>query len=216
MKLISSDLSPFATRVRAAIYAKGLDIEIAPPPAAGLKSPEYLAMNPMGKIPVLVLDDGTTLPESETIVEYLEDVFPDKPLRPATAEARAKARLISRVAELYIQGASSALFGQMDPSTRDQAVVDAAAAKMKEGVSHLNALMGDGPFAAGKTFTTADCWLIPQLFMITLIQGMFGLGDLLADAPKVKAYAEAMKNNPVAQKLTAEQHTGLAAMQAAR
>jgi glutathione S-transferase len=214
MKLISSDLSPFAVRVRAAIYAKGLDIEIVGPPAAGIKSPEYLAMNPMCRIPVLVLDDGSTLPESETIVEFLEDTFPEKPLRPASAKERAQARLVSRVAELYVMGSSTPLFSQMDPSTRDQAVVDATAAKIKEGVGHLNAVMGDGPYAAGPKFTTADCWLIPQLFMLNVMQAMFGLGDLLADAPKVKAYAEVMKNNPVAQKVTAQQQAGLEAMQA--
>jgi glutathione S-transferase len=212
MKLISSDLSPFATRVRAAIYAKGLDVEIIPPPAGGIKSPEYLAMNPMGRIPVLVLDDGTALPESETIVEYLEDAFPERPLRPATARGRAQARLVARVAELYIMANFAALFGQMDPKTRDQAVVAAAAEKIRDGVSHLNAVMGEGPYAAGAQFTTADCWLIPQLFLLNLIQVMFGLGDLLAKAPKVRAYAAAMKNDPLAQRLAAEQQAGLAAM----
>ena len=51
MKLYSVDLSPYATRVRMAIHAKGLDIEIAPPPGGDLKSAEYLAVNPMGKVP---------------------------------------------------------------------------------------------------------------------------------------------------------------------
>ena len=51
MKLYSLDLSPYASRVRVSIYAKKLPIEIVAPPAAGIKSAEYLALNPMGKIP---------------------------------------------------------------------------------------------------------------------------------------------------------------------
>src|SRR5580692_4447840 len=98
MKLYSVGLSPFAARVRAAIYARDLDIEIVAPPATGTKSPEYLTLNPMGKIPVLVLDDGTTIPESDTIVEYLEDAFAQNPLRPAAPADAAKARLVARVA----------------------------------------------------------------------------------------------------------------------
>ena len=55
MKLYSVALSPFAARVRMAIYAKKLDqIEILPPPGGGTKSPEYLAIHPMGKVPALV------------------------------------------------------------------------------------------------------------------------------------------------------------------
>ena len=76
-------ISPFAARVRAALYYKGLPFTLIAPPAAGLKCPEFLALNPMGKIPLLVLDDGSSLPESETILEYLEDAYPDRPLRPA-------------------------------------------------------------------------------------------------------------------------------------
>jgi glutathione S-transferase len=215
MKLYSTGLSTYAARVRAAIYAKGLDIEIVPPPAAGIKSPEYLAMNPMGKIPVLVLDDGLAIPESDTIVEYLEDAFPQKPLRPATPEGRAKARLISRVAELYIMDNISTLFGQIDPTTRDQAVVDAAVAKIKDGLSYLNAVMDEGPYATGGRFTTADCWLIPQLLLLQRVQATFGLGDLVAADPKVRAYAEAMQSDPLALKLGAEQEADAAARRAA-
>jgi glutathione S-transferase len=212
MKLYSVGLSPFAARVRASIYVKGLDIEIVAPPEAGTKSPEYLALNPMGKIPVLVLDDGTTLPESETIVEYLEDVFPQKPLRPASPEARARARLIARVGELYVWPHISALFPQMNPKTRDQAVVDAAFAGLRQGLVHLEGFLGEGPFAACAAFTTADGWLIPALFFIGMAGGTFGVSDLLAPHAKLTAYAKAMSADPVAQKLTAEMQAGLAAM----
>jgi glutathione S-transferase len=211
MKLYSADLSPFAARVRAQIYAKGLDIEIVPPPPAGTKSPEYLSLNPMGKVPVLALDDGTTIPESETIVEYLEDVFPQNPLRPSEPEAAARVRLVARVAELYVWPHIAALFPQMNPKTRDQAAVDAALTKARDGLTHLNVFVSDGPFACGEAFTTADCWLVPVLFFVGMAGQVFGVGDLLAPYGKLSAYAKAIGGHPVAQKVMAEMQSGLAA-----
>jgi glutathione S-transferase len=211
MKLYSVDLSPFAARVRTAIYARGLDIEIIAPPAEGTKSPEYLALNPLGRVPVLVLDNGTSLPESETIVEYLEDAVAKSPLRPASPETSARARLVARVAELYLWPHVAALFPQIDPKTRNQVVVDEAVGKIGEGLTHVNVFLGDGPFAVGEAFSTADCWLIPVLFFVGVAGPMFGAGDLLAPHAKLSAYARALADHPVAQKVTAEMQAGLAA-----
>jgi glutathione S-transferase len=213
MKLYSADLSPFAARVRAAIYAKNLPVEIISPPQEGIKSETYLALNPMGKIPVLTVGDGFALPESDTIVEFLADSFPDAGLRPATPEARAQARLVARVAELYVITPIQGLYGQMNPKSRDQAVVDQALAKLKAALVHLNVFMGDGPYAVGDTFSTADCTLIPALFYVGMAATAFGAGDLLAGLLKLSAYAELMKMDPVAQKVTSEMQAGLRARQ---
>ncbi len=213
MKLYSIDLSPFAARVRVAIYAKKLPVEIVAPPEGGTKSQAYLALNPMGRVPVLAVGDGFALPESETIVEFLADAFPDCGLRPETPEARAQARLISRVAELYVFAPLQTLFGQMNPATRNAAIVDEGAEKLKAGLVHLNVFMGEGPYAVGETITTADCALIPIMFFIQLAGPMFGKGDLLAGLMKLSDYAELLKMDPVAQKVVSEMQAGLRAMQ---
>src|SRR5262249_50418892 len=158
--LYSNNLSPFASRARLAIYAKGLNVEIADPPG-GTKSPEYLAANPMGRVPALVLDDGTVLPESDVIVDYLEDAFPTPSLRPDTAEARARARLAARVGDLYVMPAIGPLFGQVNPATRDAAVVNGAFDKLDEALGWLNRFLGEGPYALGDKLTIADCTLAP-------------------------------------------------------
>ena len=62
MKLYGSDLSPFVQRVKMQIAAKGLEVEYLPPPGGGLKSEEFLAINPIGKIPCLVTDSGIGWP----------------------------------------------------------------------------------------------------------------------------------------------------------
>src|SRR6476659_7980360 len=98
MKLYSEDTSPYSAIVRAAIYAKGLDIPIEAPPG-GIKSEAYRKVSLTGRVPCLVLDDGTPLPESAVIIDYLDEKFPDPPLRPGGPEGRARIALIRRIAE---------------------------------------------------------------------------------------------------------------------
>ena len=83
MKLYQADLSPFASRVRIQLYAKQLDVPFADPPG-GLSSDEYKKINPTGRVPALEVD-GTVIPESTVIFEYLEDRFPEPSLQPAEA-----------------------------------------------------------------------------------------------------------------------------------
>ena len=79
MKLFQTYASPFPTRVRLLLYAKGIEVEIIEPPgfhSSAESKGYYLEINPIGRVPTLVLDDGRALPESEVICEYLEDAYP--------------------------------------------------------------------------------------------------------------------------------------------
>ena len=165
MRLYNFDVSPFAARCRLAIYRKGLDVEIAAVPEGGPRGAAYRALNPIGKVPALELDDGTVIPESEVIVDYLEDRFPEPPLLPETPEARARVRLLSRLGGLYLMPPMGRLFGQMRAGTRDAAVVDAALVEVGTALDHLERFAspdsGDG-WIAGAAFTIADCALLPH------------------------------------------------------
>jgi len=217
MKLYSFDLSPYSARARISIYAKKLPVEIVAPPAGGIKSAEYLALNPMGKVPVLILDDGVAIPESETIVEYLEDAFPEPALRPHGPEAAARVRLIARVAELYVKAPMFALFAQLDPKgTRDEAVVEAGLAKLSDGMTHLEKLMPPGDYAAGDRFTTADCELTPLCFFLNLVLSGLGRMDVLADHPRISGYIASSKKDPVLAKVLGEMAEGLKAFRRAQ
>lgn len=195
MKLYSANLSPYGSRARLALYAKGLDAEIALPPG-GPTSAEYRAINPTGKIPCLVTRDGHCVPESDTIVEYLEDAFPETPLRPVDAVARAKARSLSRIGELYVLGPIFTLFGQMNPATRDPALTEKTLADLEKGVAALEAALSGEAYAAGPEFTTADCQLAPTVFYLPRMAAIFGREGLLADKPKLAAYMESVKQHP--------------------
>jgi len=211
MKLYSAGLSPFAARVRLAIYSKSLPVDIVSPPAGGLKSPEYLAINPMGKIPALVLADGTVIPESDTIVEYLADQFPASGLRPASAEIAAKARLLARVSELYVMGPGARLFGQLNPKTRDEAVVAAAFEDLEKGLDYMNVFATEDAYAVGDVLTLADCAIVPLFFFLGLFGQVFGKGDLLAGHGKLSAYWTRVQADPVVKKVIGEMQEGMAA-----
>ncbi|HKV17280.1 MAG TPA: glutathione S-transferase family protein, partial [Reyranella sp.] len=81
-------------RVRLCLAEKGLAYESRVVDMENMEhhSPEYLRINPNGVVPALILDDGRPLHESGTICEYLDEVHPDPPLRPADPYRRALMR----------------------------------------------------------------------------------------------------------------------------
>jgi glutathione S-transferase len=145
MKLLNSYVSPFAARVRVAIHAYDLPVEIAP---SGQwlqnyeKAPDYLRINPIGRVPTLVLDDGSALPQSGVIVDYLADAFRDSGLRPRDVQTAARARLLAHIAEIYVQLPANPLFGQLFSTNRDRRQIDTCVNAMNEGLSHLNHFPG--------------------------------------------------------------------------
>ena len=94
------------------IYYKGIENEIemkSPGDFGGMNSDEYRALNPQGKIPVLILPDGQALYESRVISAYLAEKFRDvgPSILPSTPEVRARAALINSVHDLYIASPNS-------------------------------------------------------------------------------------------------------------
>jgi glutathione S-transferase len=166
MKLYSLPLSPYSARVRGAIYAKQLDIEIAMPPEGWRQSEEFRQINPARRVPVLILDSGTALPESGVIVEYLEDAFPAMALRPRQAKDLAHVRLITTVAELYVMQALMPTFFLLDADPVDDTAVAAAFEKLDAGLAHLETLLHPGAYAHGDRISTADVWLTPVRFTL--------------------------------------------------
>ncbi|MGO4328988.1 glutathione S-transferase family protein [Cupriavidus sp. 2TAF22] len=85
MKLFHGWLSSASRRVRLCLAEKGVDYESVPIDMSKQEqhSPEYLAMNPNGVVPALLLAPGKSLYESSTICEYLDDIHPEPPLRPS-------------------------------------------------------------------------------------------------------------------------------------
>jgi len=210
MKLYQTFTSPFPTRVRLAIYVKGIDVEMIEPPGFHTTTQakgEYLRINPIGRIPTLVLDDGRALPESEVICEYLEDAYPDPPLLPADAWGRAQVRLISRLCDLYLVMAMVPLFAAAGLSRRrwDREAIDRALAAVDTALGYLEPYIDGQGYAVGAALTWADGALIPQLMLAhEWAPTLFGTASPLSRYPKLEAYWRAIAKDPIAARLVAE------------
>ncbi|NKB45450.1 MAG: hypothetical protein GKS03_14355 [Alphaproteobacteria bacterium] len=198
MHIYGSPLSPFVARVILACEYKGLKYTISMP-EGGLKTPEYLALNPFGKIPT-VKDGSTVIYESNVIVHYLDEKYPKKKkVIPASASAAGKAQVIARVCDLYVQEPALDLFRQIvGRAPKNKAAADKAKADMEKGLDILNGYISPGPCATGKSFTVADCYAIPALLFATSAGPQFGLKDPLKGRPNVKKYLAAIKKHPAA------------------
>jgi glutathione S-transferase len=203
MKLYNANLSPYASRVRIAIYAKNLPIEIVAPPG-GLGSAEYKKISPLGKVPALEVD-GRLVVESEVINEFLEDRFPTPALRPADPLARAHMRLLSRFADLYLSPSLTVIFGQMNPATRDAKLVGEKLAELGTRLDELESLVVAGPYAAGSSLSLADCTLAPLFFFLTRLVPAVGGKNPLEGRPKLAQVCETLGKHPAVVKVTEEQ-----------
>jgi glutathione S-transferase len=87
MKLYDYKAAPNPRRVRIYMAEKGIDIPLIPVDIMKReqKSPDFLAKNPLGSLPVLELADGTCISESVAICRYLEALYPEPPLFGRTA-----------------------------------------------------------------------------------------------------------------------------------
>jgi glutathione S-transferase len=98
MKLLSATPSPFARKVRIALHEKKIPFELIceVPWTADANAPRY---NPLGKIPVLIPDDGEPVYESSFILEYLDVMHPEIPMLPPDPRQRLQARRLEVLAD---------------------------------------------------------------------------------------------------------------------
>jgi glutathione S-transferase len=195
MKLYGAIASPYVARVVMYAKIKGVDLPLMEAPG-GIKSPDYLKLNPIGKMPTLDVN-GQGIGESTIICDYLEDVYPQKPGLPKDPIDRARSRLIARIVDLYIANAVSPLFRQIDPSKRDQAVVDTAAKEIVKTFGYVEHAMGSGPFCVGNAPTLGDCALSTstRMMKVMLAAGNFGIVDP-TDSGRLATWWKAVESHP--------------------
>ncbi len=161
--------------MRIALSVKDLAYETAPidlrPEVNAQRSPEYLALNPEGLVPLLI--DGTrAFSQSLAIIEYLEETHPQPALLPRAAADRARVRALSlliacEMAPLNNSGVLSYLRGP--PLSADESEVNGWYARwIARGFEALEqevqALSGDGAHMFGTAVTLADVCLVPQMY----------------------------------------------------
>jgi glutathione S-transferase len=211
MILYSEDTSPYSAPVRAAIYAKHLAIPIEEPPG-GRASDEYRALSRTGTIPCLVLDDGSPIPESAVIIGYLDDKFPERPLRPADPEGRARMGVVMRLAESGVVVPIVQLFHELTEGVAGAS--GRALESLEQGLGRLTPFIADDGYAVGPDFTEADCLLGPALFGVKAFAPMLGDAGLLVRFAKLAAYDHRVAEHPAIAKVLGELHAALSASRA--
>ena len=156
--------SPYAWKVWLALEHKAVpyEIKVLSFDKGDTKAPEFRALNPRGKVPTVV-DNGFALWESGVIVEYLDEAYPDRPLLPKDAKARATVRRIAAECESYLgplmTELSRATLGRKGPA--DPAVMADLHKRLDEELSRYEAALAGDFFADGPSL--ADYTLYPRL-----------------------------------------------------
>jgi len=164
MKLYDSRLAPNPRRTRIFLAEKGLTIptEQVDMVAMQHKTPEYTAINPLQRMPALVLDDGTILTESIAICRYFEMLHPDPPLFGVGPKDAAIVEMWNRRAEINFLANVAAVFRHTHPAMKDLEVpqVPAWAEANRPRVTGFLELMdhelASREFIAGDRYTVAD------------------------------------------------------------
>lgn len=155
MKLIASTTSPFARKVRVVLAEKNIpcDFIVDIPWNADTEVPKF---NPLGKVPVLVRDNGDTLYDSRVIVEYLEQVKAWPMLIPVEAEAMIAVKKFEALADGIADAAAAIFIERKRPEAQQSADwIARQRAKIDNGLAALNTSV-EGPWCMGTTFTLAD------------------------------------------------------------
>ncbi|MBS0569825.1 MAG: glutathione S-transferase family protein [Proteobacteria bacterium] len=166
--LLLDALSPAPRTLRMFLLEKGLELatrQVDVFTGENRQAP-YLAHNPAGQTPTLVLDDGTAIAESVAIMEYLEERHPAPALIGATPVQRALTRQWQRRAELNITENIHNAYHYAEGLTRFRdriPVAEEAAAGLKrvaqDRIGWLDGMLDRSGFLAGNHFSIADIWL---------------------------------------------------------
>jgi maleylpyruvate isomerase len=131
------------------------------------RQPAYLAINPQGLLPALETGEGQILTQSLAICEYLEETYPEPPLLPSGAVARAKTRAVAQAIACDIHPVQNLKVLQRlrDLGHAESGVQAWAAAVIGEGLAAVDRLLAEenGRFAFGSRPGLADICLVPQL-----------------------------------------------------
>lgn len=169
MKLYSFPVAPNPTKVLVYLGEKKLEIpqQVVNIAKGEQNAPAFRAINPLGAVPVLELDDGTRLCESLAIIEYLEELHPEPPMIGRDPLERARVRELERTIEFGVLGRVGRIIHNSEsplPGVRGVPEVAEQARETLPGILHLvDERIGGNAFVAGAHPSIADCTLFAAL-----------------------------------------------------
>jgi len=205
MKIYGVPISPYTRKACVALNLKGLEYEIENI-FPGTRTPEFLAISPLGKIPAFE-DDELIMCDSNVIVEYLEEQYPETPIRPSSIADRAKSRWLEEYGSALFAPCAKGIFMEqmtkpfMTGETPDLGLVKHAVDELIPPVfDYVESQLPEQGFLFGD-MTIADISLISPVINATYT-------GFEVDAkcwPKLSVYLDLVKSHPaVAKCLDAE------------
>ena len=164
MKLYDGGKAPNPRRVRIFLAEKGIEVPLIPVDmgAMGHKAEEITQRNPLQRLPILELDDGTILTESVAICRYFEELHPEPPLFGRGALGIAQVEMWNRRMELSFMSAVAAAFRHIHPAMRgweEPQIAEWGEANKPKALAFLEIMdreLASREFAAGDAYSIAD------------------------------------------------------------
>jgi glutathione S-transferase len=156
MKLLASPLSPYTRKVRIVLAEKRIDCELEMVDVAPAENPVN-RYNPLGKIPTLVLDDGTALYDSRVIGEFLDNVSPFSRLIPDDKRDRVQVRRWEALADGVLDAGLLVRYESLrDPSEQSKSWSDKQLARMQRGMAQMASDLNGRGWCHGDRYSLAD------------------------------------------------------------
>ena len=193
LKLYDFSSSPNCQRVKVVLEEKKLSYETVPVDLRKReqKNPEFLKLNPYGKVPVII-DGDAVLYESCIINEYLEEKYPQPSLMPKDPAGKAKVRILVDYGLNQMESPYQKLRQELmkQENERNQETIENMKKDLKNLLQRFEREIGDEPYLAGD-FSLADAALIPRFLRL---EGFGVLPD--PSVPRLGKWLERMKSRP--------------------
>jgi glutathione S-transferase len=202
-------ISNYYNKVKFALLEKQIEFkEVFVIPS---QEPEFLVKTPLGKIPFIETDNGY-ISESQAIIEYLDDAFPEHPLFPADAFERGKCRELIMHLEINIELIARRIYGEaLFGRPTSQEVKDEVKTKVEAGLVGVTRILKLAPYALGEQFSIADIIAWPHLQLVAFTtQKIYGEDLVAKHIPGIETYTKLIESRPHAQIVSADRAVALA------
>lgn len=214
LKLHGISVSNYTNMVKQCLLEKGIEFEQID--ARPSQKDDFLAISPMGKIPCLETAEGF-LVETSAILDYLEEVHPEPPMYPSQAFARAKAREIIHVVELYIELVARRHLGEVFfGGERSEEAYTEVRPQVEKGLQALRQLADFGPYVMGSEFGNVDIFVYHSFLLASQILKRTYDWDIMAEVPGLAAHVAAMDERDATRRVVADHEEAMAALMAQR
>jgi len=207
VRLFDFKRAPNPRRVRIFLAEKNIDIPKVPVNLFGMEqlSPEFLAINPGGTVPVLETDDGTYIAESIAICRYLESLYPEPPLFGTDARSEALIWMWNNICETEGYPAVAEILRNLSPGFNHRAfpgpadieqlpaLIERGKRRAQQFFDRAETQLSAHKFLAGNTFSVADITLLTIMDFATWVDL-----DAADERPALAAWHRNMSARPSA------------------